>query len=430
MRTRTAILSISLAALSGVACDTVPDDALERCEASQVVPGKVKTDILFVIDDSFSMAEEQDRVHVALSNFINTLTTSAIENDFQIGVTNTSVEDYLVQISTSTPPVEGATFNTYASGPNLGLGYPVPYPAGAIVSVDPTSLAFGNAATYGKYYYTPPAPSAGPGFDGNQILPWDSAILTTTFEANVLVGTHGAGREQPFRAVQLALTSQLERENMGFLRPGARLAIIFITDEDDCSGPADPLILSDTQCHDRDDRLLPVSDFAAFLEGPLGGEIRDVVVAAITGVTCSGGVCAPVGIHGCDIDSSHQAYLPPPRIMSLLSMLPPARTRLASICDDSFNTTLDAFATAMMSQTLPLDGAVADYRMLVAKVSRPGVGDIACRIQPADASPAATAAADAIYETPQWGHPASLTFQNACALLPGDSISVNIICAR
>lgn len=425
MRVRTAILSILLAALSGcAACDSVPDDALENCEASEVVAGRVKTDILFVIDDSGSMAEEQVHVRDALARFIGTLASSPIANDFQIGVTNTSVEEFL--LADGTRPGD---FDRYLVGPSAGL----PFPAGALVAVDPTT---------GRYYYTfvPNTPNPGDvGFYGPQILTWDAANLTTDFRNNVLVGTNGSGREQPFRAVQLALSTQLAAggENVGFLRPGARLAIIFITDEDDCSGPADPSIYDDSKCElakaNPSSSLLPVSQFASFLQEPLGGETRDVVLAAIAGVTCSGGVCTNTKCDASLIST-------PDRIVSLLSMFSPVRTRLASICDPNFDRALDDFALAIMSQSLPLDGAVADYRMLVVTVTRPGVGTISCTVaDAATSSPTDLGAAGAIYESPQAGRPASLTFKdgvgststlNACALEPGDQVSVKIVCVR
>jgi len=416
MRIPTAILSISLAALLAcAACDTVPEDALERCDSSQVVAGRVKTDILFVIDDSGSMSEEQALVRAGLANFIATLASSPVANDFRIGVTNTSVEDY--PLADGSQP---AYFSHYDAGPSAG----VPYPAGALVAVDPSNIT--TPGSYGDYYYDPVHPST-VGFYGPQVLDWDSANLTTAFKDNVLVGIHGAGREQPFRAVELALSSQLASggENVGFLRPGARLAIIFVTDEDDCSGPANTSITNDAQCKtartNPSSSLLPVAEFASFLQGPLGGESRDVVLAAIAGVTCSGGVCTNT--------QCGTAFNTPDRILSLLSMFSPARTRVASICDPSFDAALDQFADAILSQTVPLDGAVSDYRMLVAAVTRAGA-TFGCTIQPADAPAGIRDAADAVYEAPQAGRPASLTFQNACALQQGDTVSVKVVCAR
>ena len=418
MRIQTASLSISLAALLvGAACDTVPEDALERCDSSQVMAGRVKTDILFVIDDSGSMSEEQALVRAGLANFIATLVSSPVANDFRVGVTNTSVEDFLLADGS-----QPAYFNHYDAGPSAG----VPYPAGALVAVDPSNIT--TPGSYGDYYYDAVHPST-VGFYGPQVLDWDSANLTTAFKNNVLVGIHGAGREQPFRAAQLALSSQLASggENVGFLRPGARLAIIFITDEDDCSGPANTSITDDGKCRaarsDPGSSLLPVAEFASFLQGPLGGETRDVVLAAIAGVTCNGGVCTN-GPQPCGT-----AFATPDRVVSLLSYFSPARTRLASICDPSFDAALDQFADAILSQTVPLDGAVSDYRMLVAAVTRAGA-TFGCTIQPADAPAGVRDAADAVYEAPQAGRPASLTFQNACALQQGDTVSVKVVCAR
>jgi hypothetical protein len=311
--------------------------------------------------------------------------------------------------TSSVERIDGST--TYFSGPATG----VPYPAGALVAVTP--------GTPGDLVF-----DATTGFGGTRILDRGDADLLATFQANVRVGDFGSGKEEPFRAARLALSDRLRDANAGFLRPGARLAVIFLTDEDDCSGPPDQAIWNDAACgvarNAPSSSLVAVSDFAAFLQGPIAGEVRDVVVAAITGVTCVGGVCtktdAPCGTAR-DI---------PDRIVSLLALFSPARTRLASICDPSFDQALDEFAGAIMSQTLPLDGAVADYRMLVAKVTKPGVGTIGCRIASASAPAGERNLADAIYEPPQSGRSASLTFQNACALDQGDSVDVNVVCVR
>lgn len=374
MRVRTAILSTLLASLAGCACDTVPDDALESCEQSQVVPGAVATDILFVIDDSGSMLEEQTLLRNGLAAFIQALASSPVANAFQIGVTTTSVADF---VGTATPP------------------------AGDLV---------------------------GP------ILVSTSATLVTDFEAQVLVGTGGSGREQPFAAARLALEKSASGgTNEGFLRPGARLAVIFLSDEDDCSGPTDVAIGDSGDCRaaksNPSTTLTSVESMASFLGGPVVGEVRDVVVAAIVGVA-PGTLALSCGPSHCADNSCSTAADKGDRFVQLLGAFSPARTRLASICDTNFDQALQDFAVAMMSQTLPLDGAVADYRMLVASVTRPGVGTIGCTIQPAEAPAATRNAADAVYESPQGGRSASLTFQNACALQQGDSVQVNVVCVR
>jgi hypothetical protein len=371
-RSGAALLAAALALLPRCACD-VPPDALERCEASQVVPRAVATDILFVIDDSGSMANNQVTLQAGLASFIAALAASPVANDFQIGVTTTSV----------------ATFGGTAVAP-----------AGDLVA---------------------------PG-----VMPGSSPTLVADFESAVVVGTAGSGREQSFAAARLALEkSAAGSPNAGFLRPGARLAVIFLSDEDDCSGPTDPTIGSDVEC--RSAKALPSStlvspaDFAAFLSAPIAGEARDTVVAAIVGVapgtlepSCGGAQCANQ-VCASAVDKGD-------RFVALLGAAGATRSRLASICDATFDRALAEFAGAIASKSLPLEGAPADWRMLAVRIERPSVGTIACSVAPSDAAASARNAADAIYETPQPGRPASLTFQNDCELQQGDRVDVQVVC--
>ncbi len=353
------------------------------------------------------MDDEQQRLRAALSRFINALSTSPIANDFQIGVTTTSVAEFL-----------GET--TYG---------PMPYPRGIITAIDPSLTDPANSATWGHFLW-----SSAQGFFGNRILPWDSATLVTDFETNVLVGTNGAGREQPFAAMELALSEQVAagRQNAGFLRPGAKLAVIFLSDEDDCSGPTSGSVASTAQCVTARDAnpspLDPVSRYASFLQGPIGGELRDVVVAAIVGVTCAGGVCTNTRCPSANLNWPLDA--PSDRFLALLGSLSPAHTRLASICDANFDQAIDDFAQVIRSRTLPLDGAPADYRMLVVRIERGG-NLITCNVVPFDAPPADLSVADVVYEPPLGGRPASLTFQpqGNCALEQADRIDVQVVCA-
>jgi hypothetical protein len=406
-----ALLAAALAALSGCACDSVPADAVEECSASQVVPRAVATDILFVIDDSVSMGDEQALLRAGLYAFIETLDASPIANDFQVGVTNTSVRGF----------TDGST--SYTGGPSAS----VPYPQGALVAI--LKDGSGNPVP-GAFDYD----FAGGAFVGPRILDGGAATMVGDFQANVLVGVDGSSREQPFAAARLALEQSAPGGvNEGFLRPGARLAIVFLSDEDDCSGPSDPNITRSTHCLDQKalagSSLVPVAELASFLDGPLAGESREVVVAAIVGVDPAtlGPSC---GLSHCSNNACDSAIDQGDRFLELLAALGPARTRLASICDASFDAALADFASVILSKTLPLDGAPADWRMLVARLERPGVGVIGCTIAPADAPALTLADADAIYEPPRPGRPASLTFQNRCALEPGDRVDVNVVCVR
>jgi hypothetical protein len=367
-RLRTAAVLAALALLPRCACDTVPDDAVESCEASQVVPGAVRTDILFVVDDSGSMSEEQATLQAGLGAFIQTLASSPVANDFQIGVTTSSVAD----------------FDGTARAPAGTLVAP-----GVMTASDPN--------------------------------------LVTTFQAAVAVGTAGSGREQPFEAARLAISkSAAGGPNEGFLRPGARLAVIFLSDEDDCSGAAGLGVDNNADC-----RAEKVASPSALTEiGDVVSDLsagREVVVAAIVGV--APGTLAPsCGQSYCSDQACGTALDKGDRFVALLNAVGPSRSRLASICDADFDQALSEFAGAILSQTLPLEGAPADWRMLVARVERPGTGVLPCEIAPWDAPAGTRAGADAIYEPPQPGRPATLTFQNACALEQGDRVDVQVVC--
>ncbi len=420
MRTRTVILAAALSILGGCACDTVPSDAIERCEASAVFAGQVSTDILFVIDDSLSMDGEQLLLQAALANFITALDASPVANDFRIGITTTAVEGFGgEQIYPAASPAPDGT----------------PYPDGALVAGDPAIVNPSNVATWGAFLWTAAAGAPDPGFHGARVLPWDSPSLVPDFQRNVLVGTWGSGREQPFEAMRLALEAQgaAGAENDGFLRPGARLAIILISDEDDCSGPRDGAVNNSGACRAQKTAspslLTPVSAYVDFLDGPIGGEARETVVAVIAGVAPGTLVPSCGNASYCPDTTCSTATDKADRFLELLSGLGPARTRLASICDANFAQALSDFADAILSQTLPLDGTPADWRMLVATVEKPGAGTVTCTLAPHDAPTAERNAADAIYEPPRLGRPAQLTFQNGCRLDLGDRIDVKVVCA-
>ncbi|MGZ3461712.1 MAG: vWA domain-containing protein, partial [Archangium sp.] len=83
-------------ALWGVACHSPveqPGSTLPgRCQAEAPVVSAQKTDILFVIDNSGSMAEEQAAIATELPAFLDELRGgNDVEQDFRVGVITTSV---------------------------------------------------------------------------------------------------------------------------------------------------------------------------------------------------------------------------------------------------------------------------------------------------------------------------------------------------
>jgi hypothetical protein len=410
MRAGTAICAAALAILNACACDTVPADAIERCESALVLPSSVATDILFVVDDSNSMAEEQVNLADNLGAFIDALVASPVQNEFQIGITTTSVQDF-----------QGRTHYVVV-GPEKDN----PYPAGALVARDPGST------TAGDLLYDAVAYSATNGWGGARILlKGASDAEIAAFKENFRVGTYGSGKEQPFRAARLALSDRIQDgTNAGFLRHGARLAVIFVTDEDDCSDSFEPpRVGTNAECHDlavknaSPPRLDTVDGFAAFLLGPIGGELRDVVVGAIAGLDPDG--LAP-SCGTCSNQACSTAWDKADRFAQLVDAVGGARMRLGSICDASFRDSLVQFAEVLMPTSLPLEGTPADYRMLAVTLTKPS-GTTPCTV--ASEGSQAQATADAVYSAPRLGRPAMLTFQNGCRLDLGDRIDVKLVCA-
>ena len=135
--------------------------------------GTAAGDILFVIDNSCSMSEEQAALGNNFGNFIGTLTQQNI--DFQIGVTTTDVD---------------------SSGEQGRL-------------VEPSGVRIVRPST----------PNA-------------ASVLA----ANVQLGTNGSYSEKGLEAAYLALSDPLiNTHNAGFVRTGASLAVIVLSDEEDSS---------------------------------------------------------------------------------------------------------------------------------------------------------------------------------------------------
>ena len=411
------MLLANLAAFAGgcASCDTLPANALTSCEQSVTTPGVVRTDILFVVDDSGSMAGEQANLKAGLAGFIAALQSAAVQDEFQIGVTTTSVVG-TDGVDTTYPTVRSE--NTQ----------PTPYPAGVVVAVDPVGTnTTGDPAssavynTWGNFLWTDVAGAPDLGFYGTRVLRWDSPTLQADFELNVLVGVKGSGREMPFEAAMRALGPHAAPggPNGSFRRPGARLAVVFLSDEDDCSGPVDATVNRDSawcrSARDVPGALTDVATVASFFQS------RGAVVAAIVGVTCSGGVCTNTLCSG--------ASTTPNRYLELQSLLDPEKTRLASICDSSFDAALADIATAIVSRTVPLEGEPADWRMLVVGVRKADGTRVSCSVAEAGTPEAATA--DVVYSSPIGGEPATLHFQDAgaCRLDRNYEVEIDVICA-
>lgn len=211
-------------------------DAAPQAACSQM-------DILFVVDNSGSMAQEQTNLAANFPMFINVLdtftTTDGTPIDYRVAVTSTGRDmDWVMELLPGFPPI----------------------------------------------------PSSQSGDDGEMLMRcgmtkrWldkGDPDVAGTFACAAQLGTGGPAQEMPLYATKLALGDRIaDGTNAGFLRHDALLAIVILTDEDDCSREDNGFTLGFSE--DVCDALAPVPGYATFLDTVTGGPGR-WAVAAIAG---------------------------------------------------------------------------------------------------------------------------------------------------
>ncbi|MFK7824705.1 MAG: hypothetical protein AB8G05_11140 [Oligoflexales bacterium] len=164
-------------------------------------PDQTKVDILWVIDSSLSMAEEQTYLGANFSSFITALAAS--NQEFQTSVTTTDIcqgIDYLdssLDQSTLPPLSERAC----------------PF------------LFGGDASTQLRGSFV--------GEDGRKVLQASDLDLASKFSDYTNVGTNGSNFEHGLRATSMAVEKVLSGENENLMRSDAYLSVVIISDEED-----------------------------------------------------------------------------------------------------------------------------------------------------------------------------------------------------
>lgn len=182
--------------------DTGGDDTIPSPDAS-VAPTQrcQKMDLVFVIDDSGSMAEEQDNLAANFPQFAQVLDTYEVEPGILL--------DYRVAITTTGRDV---TYTQVVAVP----GFP---PMNFTLTEEGDDGAFRQSC--------------------GMTRPWlerTDPDMAATFACAADVGTSGPGLEMQLYASELAFSGINGGATAGgFLRDDALLAIVYLTDEDDCS---------------------------------------------------------------------------------------------------------------------------------------------------------------------------------------------------
>ena len=191
-----------------------------------------KLDILFMVDDSASMAPLQAKLKTQIPAFLNALAnpTTLAKPDLHVAVVSSSFGGgawaNVAQCQSGSHP--GDDQGNFQQGPGgAGSG------ACPMLHAGETFLKSGDGTAANP-----------PNFDGD---------LSTALSCMAALGDGGCGFEAPFASVYYALakgsllpgpTDQThDANNGGFLRADAQLAVIMLTNEDDCSVAFDSLLL-------------------------------------------------------------------------------------------------------------------------------------------------------------------------------------------
>lgn len=192
-----------------------------------------KMDILFIVDDSGSMSEEQSNLATNFPKFISKIDTfktkSGSKLDWRIAVTTTARNiSYTVEMQ-----------NPFG-GP----------PVSQKMSEKGDDGAFRMKSECGttRRWVEKADPDA-----------------AKAFQCLAKTGTGGSGLEMPLYATQLALTDRMaDGTNKGFLREDALLAVVILTDEDDCSREDNNFTVQNDACADKD--VQPITKYKAVLD--------------------------------------------------------------------------------------------------------------------------------------------------------------------
>lgn len=416
-RWSTPAAALLVAALAGCGIGSAPEGVIESCESGLSLPPGVSTDILFVIDDSESMTEEQDKVVAELETFVSALLEGPVANDFQVGVVSTSVSRNVRACSDEGP----AQLNLYP---------------------DASGLLQSGKDDRGR----PVDP------DGPRILRWDDPDFLPSFRTLVRQGIRGSGQEMGLEAMRRALSAPLASgPNAGFLRPGSRLLVVVVSDEDDCSDPGGTALTLQPPCEDvpcgSDEscgaegvyclgtdgdrqcqpnacetaagraKLEPVEAYVDFLrnldDGTGKGRKRETFLAVIGAF----GLDAPNEPERCALGSDEAQGIAV-RYREAVSLMGDAGYA-DSICSASYGTALREIARlAGAPHVLELERAPADPRLLRVDVTHQDGESLRCRVGDGFT-----------YEPPASGQPARVVLDDRCRLRHGDRIQLKILCA-
>ncbi|MDC0667340.1 VWA domain-containing protein [Nannocystis sp. ncelm1] len=203
-------------------------------------------DILFVIDNSGSMADEQALLSKNFQAFIGVLEDPKVEANYRIGITTTDSGNPLCKGNQTTP--EGGKLVLSSCLDRMALGDftfnldDYGYACSDYCQLDDTMLTDRIKPTETQYSDGEVAPRRWiERIEGETNLPEDVTSVEA-FQCFGPQGVSGCGMESHLESMYRALLQANRADsptNYGFLRDQAILSVVFITDELDCSYNSD-----------------------------------------------------------------------------------------------------------------------------------------------------------------------------------------------
>jgi hypothetical protein len=187
-------------------------------------------DILFMVDNSSSMKEMQQKLYDQLPLFMQVLQTLPTPPSLHVAVVSSDMGapgDSTSQISCTTYGDQGQFQSSARSDATLNPP----------VTCTNTTIATPAGAPDSNHTFIS---------DADMMPNYSNTDISKVFQCIALLGDKGCGFENQLGSIDRALggDGQQPSTNANFLRKDAYLGIVILTNEDDCSAPANTLVYS------------------------------------------------------------------------------------------------------------------------------------------------------------------------------------------
>jgi hypothetical protein len=186
-----------------------------------------KLDVLFMVDNSSSMAPLQAKLITQFKSFMDPL--KRVPKPDGSGVALPNIHVAVVSSDPGPGRFDGSTFGCKFGG-------------------DRGQFQFGRGTCTTSPLHTTPAQQTFLAASMNQTVTNFDGDISDAFGCIAALGDGGCGFEGQLKSVRWALDPlKTPDTNVGFLRDDATLAVVLITNEDDCSVPDDSDLIDPTQ---------------------------------------------------------------------------------------------------------------------------------------------------------------------------------------